>query len=70
MFTIIPGHYPCRTVHVHLKAVTKGRVLRNNTFQEIHTVHTGQFFFSEAFTRTFEKVEPCKSGRGPILRCC
>ena len=45
--TIIPGWYPGRTPHIHLKVHVGGRV-----------VHTGQIFFSEKILSQVYKLAP------------
>jgi protocatechuate 3,4-dioxygenase beta subunit len=54
--TIYPGWYPGRTVHIHVKVSTGGRV-----------VHTGQLFFSDSVTDAAYKKAPYnkRPGRSP-----
>jgi protocatechuate 3,4-dioxygenase beta subunit len=51
--TIVPGWYPGRTMHIHLKVHTSGA--------QGNVVHTGQLFFPDAISDTVAAVAPYSS---------
>lgn len=58
--TLMPGWYPGRTVHVHLKVHVPYHTYSNETklYLDSHVAHTGQLFFKEALYKQIETLEP------------
>lgn len=58
--TIYPGWYQGRALHIHLKAITGGRV-RGSKLVGGTDRHTGQLFFKESVTDKVAKLSPYSS---------
>eukprot|EP00891_Asterochloris_glomerata_P004892 jgi/Astpho2/4892/Aster-x1264 len=58
--TIVPGWYPGRAVHIHVKIHVPYNTSTNTTeeYQDSHVVHTGQFFMPEPVLSAVEVMEP------------
>jgi protocatechuate 3,4-dioxygenase beta subunit len=55
--TIVPGWYPGRAVHIHVKVHVRGDVSHRH-YVGGHVCHTGQLFFSERMLRDIEGLDP------------
>ncbi|KAJ5654742.1 hypothetical protein N7490_001745 [Penicillium lividum] len=56
--TLFPGHYPDRTIHVHVIAHTNAHRLANNTITGGHISHIGQLFFDQDLITKVEATHP------------
>ncbi len=55
--TIVPGWYPGRAVHIHVKVHVRGTVFHHH-YDGGHVCHTGQVFFSERMLGDVEGLDP------------
>ncbi|KAK9786070.1 hypothetical protein WJX73_003450 [Symbiochloris irregularis] len=54
--TIIPGWYPGRAVHIHVKV--HAPQINTTRLSDSHVIHTGQFFFPEDILSQMEGLDP------------
>ncbi|XP_055350136.1 uncharacterized protein LOC129596795 [Paramacrobiotus metropolitanus] len=64
--TIVPGHYPGRTNHIHTIVHLNGTVLPNNTYAGGRIPHIGNILFDQALLTTVHATKAYQQNNVPI----
>ncbi|XP_055350138.1 uncharacterized protein LOC129596797 [Paramacrobiotus metropolitanus] len=64
--TIVPGHYPGRTNHIHTIVHLNGTVLPNNTYAGGKVPHIGNILFDQALLTSVHATTAYKQNNVPI----